>query len=242
MKSQNLVCILFLYLVSYSYSQNQLDDKVFETYDALVERDNTGLYNGTEFTDLYLNTDGSFRYFNGFDYSKATINYNGQYFVNVSMRYDLLEDKLLVRSDDNLSIFNIELIPEFVESFSLYGRNFVRLDDTNLNLAGNKFFQVAFRGTNLELYLKLAKRKKEKTKRKAVEYKFTDDNFFLVKKDGKYSMLSSIRDFKKVLPEKEEEIKEFYKVYRSLYKSNREQFMLKLFIYLDGLETALPQP
>lgn len=197
--------------------------------------DNTGLYNGTEFNDLFLNTDGTYRYFMGFDYSKGSITYNAQYYVNVSLKYDLLEDNLLARSDDNLSIFNIKLIPEFVESFSIYNLNFVRLNDTNLGLNGNGYFEVSYLGKNLELYIKHVKRKKDRTNRGAIEYKFSEDNFYLLKQAGKYSVIRSVKDIRKVLPEKEDQIREFYKTYRLLYNADRGVFMTRLVTHLDGL-------
>lgn len=235
MKKLYLVLPIFLFSVYFSFAQNNSKDKIFETYDALVGIDNTGLYNGTEFTDLFLNTDGSYRYFKGFDYSKGSVNYNGQYYVNVSLKYDLLEDNLLARSDDNLSIFNIRLIPEFVDSFSIYNLNFVRLTDTNLGLSGNGYFEAAYLGKDLELYIKHVKRKKDRAKKGAVEYKFLDDNFYLLKNSGKYTVISSVKDIRKALPDKEDQIREFYKTYRLLYKSDRAMFMTRLVKHLGSL-------
>lgn len=208
---------------------------MFKAYDALVGLDNTGIFNGTEFTDLFLNTDGTYRYLNGFDYSKGSITYNDQYYVDVSLKYDLLEDNLIARSDDNLSIFNIKLIPEFVDSFSIYNRNFVRLTDLNLGLSGNGFFEEAYLGNSLKLYIKHAKTKKDKAIRGGVQYKFKDDNFYIVKKAGKFNVIRSVKDIRKSLPENEDQIRQFYKTYRSLYKSNREMFMTNLVKHLDGL-------
>lgn len=197
--------------------------------------DNTGLYNGTEFTDLYLNTDGSYRYFNGFDYAKGSVTYNGQYYVNASLKYDLLEDNLIARSDDNLSIFNIKLIPEFVDSFSIYNLNFVRITDINLGLSGNGYFEVAYLGEHMELYIKHAKRKKDKAKNGALEYKFTDDIFYMLKNSGKYSVIRSVKDIRKSLPKYEDDIRQFYKTYRALYKSDRGMFMARLVKHLESL-------
>lgn len=235
LKRLNLVFFPLLFISCFSHSQNGSKDRIFETYDALVGRDNTGLYNGTEFTDLFLNTDGTYRYFKGFDYSKGSITYNGQYYVNVSLKYDLLEDNLLARSDDNLSIFNINLIPEFVESFSIYSRDFVRLTDINLEISGNGYFEEAYLGNNLKLYIKHIKRKKDKAIGGAVQYKFKEDNIYMLKTAENYYIVNSVRDIRKTLPEKEEQIRQYYKTYRSLYKSNREMFMRKLVKHLDGL-------
>mgnify|MGYP000465819340 CR=1 FL=1 len=220
-----------------TFSQNNSKDKIYETYDNIVGLDNTGLYNGTAFTDLFLNTDGTYRYFNGFDYVKGSVTYNGQYYVNVLLKYDLLEDNLLTQSDDNLSIFNVKLIPEFIESFSIYNHNFVRLKETGLGLSGNGFFEEAYLGNDLNLFIKHTKKKKDKALTTGIQYKFSKDNFYVLKSNGTYSLVSSARDLRKILPEKEQEIRQFYKSYKSLYKSNPDSFMTKLVKYLDGSET-----
>ncbi len=241
MKRVHLVFLILLISAYLSNAQNNSKDRVFETYDALVGSDNTGLYNGTEFTDLFLNTDGSYRYFNGFDYSKGSVTYNGQYYVNVSLKYDLLEDDLLARSDDNLSIFNIRLIPEFVDSFTIYKRVFTRLTDTGITLAANGFFEVVYFGKDLNLYVKHIKKKKERAISGGVQYKFIEDNFYVLKSVGRYTVISSEKDIKKAFPQAEDQIHQFYKSYKTLYKSNRELFMTNLVKYLDGLNERTNQ-
>lgn len=232
---------LFLTFGVGAFSQANSQDKIYETYDAIVSLDNTGLYNGTEFTDLFLNTDGTYRYYNGFDYSKGSVIYNGQYYVNVLLKYDLLEDNLLTRSDDNLSIFNVKLIPEFVESFSIYNRKFVRLAQTNLGIASNGFFEEVYLGNDLNLYIKHGKKKKDKALKSGIQYKFSENNFYVLKSNGIYSVISSAKDLEKILPEKEDEIRQFYKSYKTLYKSNPDSFMTKLVKYLDGPEAEKNQ-
>jgi hypothetical protein len=198
--------------------------------------ENTGLYNGTEFKDPFLNTDGSFRYYNGFDYTRGSVTYNNQTYSNVLLKYDLLEDKLLTRSDDNLGLFNVTLIPEKVYGFSIYGHDFIRLADTNTGFSGNGFFETAFVGDALSLYIKHIKKKKDRALRTGVQYRFKNDNFYLLKTKTSYFVVNSVRDVRKTLPENEGEIKDFYKSYRALYKSNRDGFMIKLIKYLDGLK------
>ncbi|CAM3466770.1 hypothetical protein [Aequorivita lipolytica] len=220
-----------------AFSQSNLPNEIYQTYDKIVGLDNTGLYNGTEFTDLFLNTDGTYRYFDGFDYTKGSVTYNGQYYVNVFLKYDLLEDNLLTRSDDNLSLFSIKLIPAFIEKFSIYNQNFVRLSDTNLNISANGFFEVAYLGNDSELYIKHTKNKKDKALNRGIQYQFSTDNFYVLKTNNRYFVVSSSKDFREIYPEKTEEIRQFYKTYKTLKKSNPEVFMTKLVKYLDRPET-----
>ncbi len=220
-----------------AYSQTNIPNPIYQTYDNLVGKDNTSLYNGTEFTDLFLNTDGTYRYFNAYDYTKGTLNYNGEYYVNVLLKYDLLEDKLLTQSDDNLSVFNVNLIPDFVDAFSIYEHKFVRLTDVDLNIALNGFFEEVYLGDTLNLYIKHTKKKKDIAKNSGIQYKFSNHNYFIVKFNGNYSIVDSSKDLRKLLPDKADEINAFYKTHKALNKSNPEVFMAKLIKNIDGLVT-----
>lgn len=233
LKKLYLVFPFIFLVVSFSYAQNTSKDKIHETYDNIVGLDNTGLYNGTEFTDLFLNTDGTFRYLKGFDYSKGSVFYKGEYYVNIFLKYDLLEDNLLTRSDDNLSVFNVKLIPEFVEWFTIYNRKFVRLTNTNLGLSGNGFFEEVYSGNQLILYIKHSKRKKDKALKSGIQYRFFDTNLYVLKRNNSYFKVNSVKDLRKAIPEKEDEIRQFHRSNRILYKSDPDSFMTRLIAYLD---------
>jgi len=235
LRKPKLIFLLFTFIGAGAFSQNNSQQKIFETYDAIVGLDNTGLFNGTEFTDLFLNTDGTFRYFNGFDYSKGSVKYNGQFYPNVSLKYDLLEDNLLTRSDDNLSIFDVKLIPQFVESFSIYGKTFVRLHNTNLPDANDGFFEEGFLGNEMSLYTRHTKKKKDRASKRGVQYRFLDDNYYVLKVNEKYHVVRKAKDVWKLLPEREQQIREFSKTYKALSKSDPRSFMVKLVDHIDGL-------
>ena len=228
---------LLLALIGFgAFSQNNSQQNIYEAYDKIVGLDNTGLYNGTEFTDLFLNTDGTFRYFNGFDYSRGNVEYNGQYYSNVSLKYDLLEDNLLTRSEDNLSIFNVKLIPDFVKSFSIYNHDFVKLENTNLSIEANGFFEIGYLGNEVSLYIKRTKKKKDKPLKTGVQYRFSDENFYVLKTNGNFYVVGKTKDVWKILPQNEEKIRQFYKSYKALSKSNPDSFMVKLVQNLNDLD------
>ncbi len=233
--NRKLNFLLLAFIGFGAFSQTNSKKNIYEAYDKIVGLDNTGLYNGTEFTDLFLNTDGTFRYFNGFDYSKGSVEYNGQYYSNVSLNYDLLEDNLLTRSDDNLSIFNVKLIPDFVKSFSIYNRDFVKLQHTNLSIAGNGFFEIGYLGNEVSLYIKRTKKKKDKPLKTGVQYRFSEENFYVLETNGNFYVVGKAKDVWKILPEKEDKIRQFYKSYKTLSKSNPDGFMIKLVQYLNDL-------
>lgn len=235
LNSSPLLVIFLFFIFNFSIGQNSAAPQVFQQYDQLVGLDNTGLYNGTEFNDLFLNTDGSYRYFKGFDYAKGSVVYNGQFYYNIPLKYDVLEDNLLTHSEDNLSIFIVRLIPEFVSSFSIRNSEFVRLSDVNRGVGGNGFYEKAFIGKNLKLYIKHTKKKRDKALKSGVQYRFSDVNYFLVKYKNEYFIANSVKDVWNNIPEFHDEIHDYYKNYKSLFKSDKTLFMIKLMGYLDGL-------
>ncbi|MGB3342446.1 MAG: hypothetical protein WBA61_00905 [Aequorivita sp.] len=216
-------------------AQNTSDQQVFQQYDQLVSLENTSLYNGTEFNDLFLNTDGTYRYFKGFDYAKGSVTYSGQFYANVPLKYDVLDDNLLTHSEDNLSIFIVRLIPEFIDSFTIHNSEFVRLTDVNRGVVGNDFYEKAFIGNNLKLYIKHIKKKLDKALKSGIQYKFSEANFFLIEYRNEYFIANSAKDVWKNIPEFNDQIRDFNKTYRQLYKTDKQVFMTKLIGYLDGL-------
>jgi hypothetical protein len=219
------------------YSQNNSQEIIYEAYDKIVGLDNTGIYNGTEFNDIYLNTDGTHRYFNAFNFTKGNVFYDGQFYSNVLLKYDILEENLITISDDNLSIFQTKLIPAFIESFSIYNRKFVKLQNTGLNLEENIFFEIAYTGEKFNLYEKHHKKIQINVLKSAVQYKFKNDDFYVLKHNETYYRINSIKDLEKSLPDFEVEIKKYYRNYRKLYKSNPDVFLTNLITSLDNSKT-----
>jgi len=222
---------LILLATIFAKAQTTSQDIIYKTYDQMVGLDNTDLFNGTEFTDLFLNTNGTFRYLDGFDYAKGSIVYMDQYYVDVLLKYDAFEDNLLTKSNDNLSIFDVKLIPEFVSEFTLHHRHFVRMTD----FGNNEFFELAFEGNTIDLYIKHKKKKREKALKSGVQYSFKPINFYLFKYEGEYIKIESINDLRRELPDVKDQIKDFHHTYKTLYKEDRDGFMTKLAGYLDKL-------
>ncbi len=105
-----------------------------------------------------------------------------------------------------------------------------------------EYFEAPTTGNELDLYIKHTLKKMEKPLKSGIQYKFFEDNFFVLKNRGKYIIISSERELRKLLPEKEEEIRNFYKSYKALYKSDTDSFMTKLVKYLDGSKSEEFKP
>lgn len=223
--------VIILLATVIANAQTTSKDKIYKTYDQLVSLDNTSLFNGTEFTDLFLNTNGTFRYLGGFDYAKGSVVYKDQYFTDVLLKYDVFEDDLLTKSNDNLSIFEVKLIPEFVSEFKLHDRRFVRMTV----FGKSEFFELAYEGNSIDLYVKHKMKKREKALKSGVQYSFKPINYYIFKYKENYIKVESINELRRALPEVKDDIKDFRHTYKTLYKQDRDGFMTKLAAYLNKL-------
>lgn len=220
------------------YAQQNIDPKIYESYDTLVGLENTGLFNGSEFKDAYVNTDKTFRYFDQQAFSEGTVVYNNQLYPNVLLRYDLLEDDVITKSDDKLGLFNVKLQPEAVSEFIINTHRFVQLNNTKLDFKDHNFFEVGYEGDSISMYIKHSKKKREKATGSAVQYRFISHEFYLLHYKDTYYVIKSVKDLRKAIPQKEKEIRSYYKSYQGLYKSDPAVFMSRIAKYLDGATTT----
>lgn len=224
----------FLCIGVVSYSQSGQADIVYYEYDKIVGNENTGLYNGPEFVDQFLDTwDNSHIYLKSSAFMKSRLVYNNQSYINVPLKYDLFEDNVIIRSSDHLSAFQVKLIAENISSFSVHGRTFTKLNGTKLDLIGNDFFEIASLGKSVSLYIKHLKKKKRETVENVLQYSFYKDNYYILAYGGVYHPIYSIKDFKEIFPDKYKQIKIFYKQNKIQYKASKDSFMIKLVKYLD---------
>jgi hypothetical protein len=229
--------VFFLFLISNSvvlFAQSLRNNEIHRAYDKLVGIENAGFYNGPEFKDEYTNSSGVSRYFNENVFAQNSIEYKGQLYTNVLLEYDIFSDNIITRSDDYLSNFIVRLIPEYISAFSLNGHDFVRLTDTKMDMEGNGFYEIASVGNLFQLYIKHIRKKKERTVDLTVQHSFASQNYFLLQYKGSYNIISSTKDFKKVIPDRYNEVQKFRRDYKTLHKADIDGFMIKLIEYLQG--------
>ncbi len=232
--SISLSIFLCLGLVSYAQSVSVMDNIVHHVYDGLVSSENTGLYNGPEFKDEFLDSwDNSHMYLNSSVFIKGTLVYNNQLYTGVPMKYDLYGDNVILRSNDHLSSFQVELMAEYISGFSVHNRDFTKLTATGSELEGNDFFEVAILGKVVSLYIKHVKKRKRETIDNVLQYSFLEDNHYVFLYNDAYHIIYDLKDFKQVVPAIYKQIRDFKKQNKQLHKTDPDRFMIALIKYLD---------
>jgi hypothetical protein len=229
-----LSIFLCLGLVSYAQSASVIDNIVHHVYDELVGSENTGLYNGPEFKDQFLDSwDDSHMYLDSSVFMNGTLVYNNQLYTGIPLKYDIYGDNVIIRSNDHLSSFQVELIAENISRFTVYNRDFTKLTGTGSELEGNGFFEVAILGKVASLYIKHVKKRKRETIDNILQYNFLEDNHYVFLYNAAYHIIHELKDFRQVVPDKYKQIRDFKKQNKRLYKTDSDNFMIALVKHLD---------
>ncbi len=152
------------------------------------------------------------------------------------MKYNINEDFLVFKPDNEHAFFYIKLISDKIEKFSLDTHKFIKLDNNEVlkPYYGNGFFEQAYVSPLLTLYIKHKKNKVELTSiDRGAFYKFLSNNTYFLLYNDKFFKIQSLKSLKKIFSNKKKEIKASYESYRKLYKNNNDLFMIKLITNID---------
>ncbi len=229
------VCLYlcFSVCVILAHAQSTAIAKTSSSFDALVGTENSGLYVGPQFKDDQRDAwDGSHIYLESPNYAVGNLIYKDQPYFDVYLKYDLVDDQVSIESPDYLPIFRIKLIAEDISSFTVHDRQFIHLRDQTIHPSAG-FFEKAYMGTNLSLYIKHRKRRKRETVDRVLQYRFINDNYYLLQVgDTSYTILS-FRDLKNVFPDEYPDLRNLKRKNKRMAKNQPDAFMIKLATYLD---------
>ena len=191
------------------------------------------IYNGIEYDYFGRGSNGS-PFFISDTMQQGSIFYDGNLYENIPLRYDMVNDALLVRywKDNN----TISLIRNKVLYFIILGHKFIRFNENEQSegdLSG--FYELLY---NDEKTLVFAKRFKKLLLSSSPDDKlgtFVQYNQYFIYKDEKYYPVSSQKDLQKIFGDKEQQVKKFLRTEKSRLKSNLEQLIVATALFYHGL-------
>lgn len=160
------------------------------------------LYNGRIWQIQFFNTEGN-QFFLSSDFSTGGAGIGGYNFDSVKLRYDLINDELLIQRNDGTIIM---LNKELVNSFSLfyYDRlyRFINLDNTSYGNI-NGYCQLLYDG-KIKIYVKYIKELIPTTITNGLP-RFSQVNKVYISKDGKIHKTDNRKDLLNLFTEGEEQ-------------------------------------
>ena len=237
-------CIAFFLFFSVAV-RCQVDEKqkdLFKWFDSKIGDENRSIYDGVVHKVKYKTKNGNHKYFKSSKFLEGNIIYDNQPYYDIMMNYDIYEDELIVKLSDQLgNTSNIELMKRKIKGFSILGHQFTKIEipaEDKKESGSYEFYEIVLEKEQLNLYIK-----HHKTRKKKMDSKFTysffekGDSNYLLLIDSKYHKIKKKKNWIYVFPNQKKTINTFYKKNKTMLKTNKNEFMLRLAVLMNDLIT-----
>lgn len=224
----------FLLAAAASFGQNKKEATLYEAFDKTIQAKNAAFNNGKIHFNKFRSADKTHRYYILPDFTFGELTFDGQTYGNISLKYDLLKDELVVKLEGEGNKMGFSPVKPKTNGFTINGVKFKNLDLVTHPDFVNGFYEESSFG-NLTLYTKHIKDQFDILTGETVFYTYKERQDFLFSYADAWYKIDSQREVAKVFPSLEQQISEFYRTNAPLEKANLGQFMKKLAGYLSLL-------
>ncbi len=233
---RNLIIAFFsaFFLLNFS-AEAQHKKELLKEFDQVFGERNLKINNGPLHTNTFRTINDKIRYYSK-DYLSSTLYYDGSIYYDVPLKFDEFEQQLVLKLQNSTTDFGVNLATTKIDSFAFGTTKFVNIKKTDPEFAKDKNLNIVEKqpfNKYLDLYVHHLKGKRDRIKGSSVYYEFTKQKSYFVKKNQEFYSVNSRSDFYPIFPSKKKAIKEYYRTYKSLRKSNEYRFMSNLLQYLS---------
>jgi len=232
-----LILIFGLFLnICNLYSQNSKEQSIYNFFDNKVGIENLGVNNGYVYKDIYTTIDNNSMYYVSNNFVKGSLNYDGQTYYDVNLKYNTYKDELIFSPHGESKYSSISLIQDKTSSFSMNGKNFVNLNKKIASLPEltTGYYEVTALRDGFNFYIKHFKKLENKTVDNKVYSNFIESNSYFVFYNNTFYTSNSKGEILKIFPNQKKQINDFYAMNREIRKSDNDQFMINLFKHINA--------
>ncbi|MFL5738938.1 MAG: hypothetical protein ACJ75B_01870 [Flavisolibacter sp.] len=195
-------------------------------YDSLNKGLNAAIYNGVEQLGYVYTIKGT-PYFGPKGWQKATVLYDGVLYRNVSVKYDMVKDLLLVAHPNGYTV--LSLFSPRVDSFSFAGHRFYYLNRKDIP-AG--FYELLKEG-KVSIVAKRARKINENVFSPDRGEQFESEDEFFAVRDGNYHLIKTEKEMLALFPGQQKEAHRYLKSGKIKFRKNPEEAILRLAEYYN---------
>jgi hypothetical protein len=174
-------------------------------------------------------------YFLSEDWIMGNVFYDGEYFQNVPLMYDLSIGQLI--TEHYSSGHAMQLVEEKLEHFFISGHLFEKIQNDSVcgSLPQTGFYDVLHPGVT-KVVAKRQKLLREQIVSTIIERSFDERNRYFVFRKGVFFPVKSKASVVKLMADKKQQVKKFLKKQNVSFPDNRELVLKKLAEYYDTLK------
>lgn len=227
-------------LVAQSIENNQANQvtgalaKAIRLYDREMDV-NTMLYTGISYYDPHSTIRG--HQFFGDDYwEQGSINYNGQHYDSIYLKYDVFKDQLLVENFNSSGFLSpIILDRSKVHSFTLKGHHFIKIEADTTSILRTGYYDLLYQGDELQFIVRRRKEIVDSNEISSVRQEFAVKDRFYIKKDEAYHRFRKKSSLLKMLKDHKKELKAFIKGSAILSTMQPDVLFTEIIQYYDSI-------
>lgn len=201
---------------------------------------NSHLFNGPEHRG-YMRPAVGHPYFLNEQFKTGSLYYDGIFYQNIPLMYDLTNDNLVsvqyVKDSSLLyrAIFKMDLVRDKTGSFSLPGHEFVKLDpDTTTTSMKRGFYELLYNG-NQKVLVRRTKVLVEEIRDRDLVRRYDSSNVYYILKDGVYHNIKNKNSVLDVFKDKRKDVSAYINKNRWKYRKQREVLITNAARYYDQL-------
>ena len=157
------------------------------------------------------------------EWKKGSITYEGIYYQDISFKYDVLQQELVVVTP---KMVPIRLVSERVQQFNVGDQIFARYNPDKEQVLKTGFYQVTEAGS-ITILIHRRKIIQEKIVQTTLERKFVPLHTFYALKEGKYHLIHSKKSLLNLLGDSKQAVSRHLKQQKLKYKHDKEKYILR---------------
>ncbi len=234
-----LPCLSALTVVSFSvFAQNNSDTAFVATaknyalnlHEAALGTQSR-LYNGSRYLDPVYSYE-QHPFFESEDWLMGSASYDGEVFKNIPLMYDLLNQVLV--AEHAPSGHAIRLINEKLVYFTVEDHYFERIENESVqnSLPATGFYEVLYDGES-RFIARRQKFKREDVESREIVVSYESRDRYYIFRNGIYFPMRNKWSLFKIMSDKKQELKRFFKQEGIRYSANQEQALKAAAEYYD---------
>lgn len=231
----SIILFFFLFSIQVGFTQNSSSEEISNSrVENAVDTDRNEISLKVNDANLYKTIDSTHMFLGADEFVIGhIISKNKTY--HTKLKYDLLNDKVVIHYDDGHQPISVSLSPEIVDQFRIEDRELIKLPESQ-NLKSyyeNGFFERIYGGADFSFFIKHRKKLKKNKDRTNVIYSFWEESIFLFEHKDQFYRIGNKRDIIKIVPHLKKEIEHFFGRFKRIDQTS----LTRLFIQLDSIES-----
>lgn len=222
-----LLSLIVLVPCSILAQSDSISNKTFDsTNTQFIDQE---IYNGREHLGYAASIEG-IAYYQTKEWLPGTIVYRGVYYPEVLLKYDLVQNEVIVKHFDGG--IGITLFTPRIKEFSLAGKKFIHFTENKNSFPPTGLYEELEKGT-ISLYVNRSKSIFESTSGLQIERKFIENDTYYALKDGIWYKIKKDGTLFDLVRDKKNEIKNDLKRKGLRYKRDQETTLKEIASYYN---------